>query len=173
MTHPLVDQLRFARAEFVRSLAGVGEEDATRRLEPMNSISWLVGHLADQEQRYWLRWHGRPMVVPDMEARCGHGQPPSTPPLAEMWHAWRTITAAADPYLDALAAPHLLLPPPAATSATPESVGTMLLRMTGHYWFHNGEAQAIRQLLGHQNLPEFVGAIGRDAPYRPDPSVTR
>ena len=49
MTHPLVDQLRFTRSEFVRSLKGVSENDAERRLLPMNCISWIVGHLAHQE----------------------------------------------------------------------------------------------------------------------------
>ena len=49
-----------------------------------------------------------------------------------------------------------------------ESIGTMLLRVIDHYWFHIGEATAIRQMLGHTNLPEFVGAIGVDAPYRPE-----
>lgn len=172
MVHPLVDQLRFARSEFVRSLDGMTEEDAVRRLGPMNCASWIVGHLADQEQRYWLRWQGRPLVVPGLEARCGHGRPASTPPLAEMWDAWRAITAAADPYLATLSVADLQLPPPAATSRTPGSVGTMLLRMIGHYWFHNGEAQAIRQMLGQTGLPDFVGAIGREAPYRPEQPTT-
>ena len=36
------------------------------------------------------------------------------------------------------------------------------------YWFHNGEANAIWQLLGHQNVPEFVGEIAKEAPYRPE-----
>ena len=55
MVHPLVDQLRFARSEWVRVLEGVSDEDARRRLTPMNSISWMVGHLAWQENRYWLQ----------------------------------------------------------------------------------------------------------------------
>ncbi|MDQ3224577.1 MAG: DUF664 domain-containing protein, partial [Gemmatimonadota bacterium] len=100
VTHPLVDQLRFARSEFVRSLAGVGDADARRRLEPMNCLSWMVGHLADHEQRYWLERQGQAHVVLGLNARVGYGQPASTPPLEEMWEAWRTITAAADPYLD-------------------------------------------------------------------------
>ncbi|MCA9982061.1 MAG: DUF664 domain-containing protein, partial [Anaerolineales bacterium] len=54
MTHPLVTQLRFARSEFGRVLAGLSAEDAVKRLEPMNCISWMVGHLANQEQFYWL-----------------------------------------------------------------------------------------------------------------------
>ena len=32
----------------------MSDEDARRRLLPMNCISWIVGHLAWQEQRYWL-----------------------------------------------------------------------------------------------------------------------
>jgi hypothetical protein len=47
--HLLVSQLRFARAEFVRCLQGVSAEDGIRRLKPMNCISWIVGHLASQE----------------------------------------------------------------------------------------------------------------------------
>jgi hypothetical protein len=38
-----------------------------------------------------------------------------------------------------------------------ESVGTRMLRTTYHYLFHTGEARAIHQLLGHPDLPYFVG----------------
>jgi hypothetical protein len=49
-----------------------------------------------------------------------------------------------------------------------ETVGTMIQRVTYHYWFHTGESQAIRQLLGHVNLPEFVGSFTDDAVYQPE-----
>ena len=52
----------------------------------------------------------------------------------------------------------------------PESVGTMLLRNTYHYWFHTGEAHAIRQGLGHGDLPQFVGDMSA-AVYTPRPGV--
>ncbi len=59
MTHPLVDQIRFTRSEWLRGLAGVSEKDATCHFGRMNCISWIVGHLAWQEQRTWLtRPHG-------------------------------------------------------------------------------------------------------------------
>lgn len=168
MAHLLVDQLRFARAEFVRSLAGVGDEDARRRLWPMNCLSWMVGHLADQEQRYWLERTGRVQVVPGLNALVGYGQPASRPQLVEMWATWHAVIAAADPYLESLTVADLQRYPPIRRPSSPESVGTMLLRVSGHYWFHIGEAQAIRQLLGHPDLPDFVGDIGREAPYRPE-----
>jgi hypothetical protein len=37
-----------------------------------------------------------------------------------------------------------------------------------HYWYHIGESMAIRQLLGHTGLPDFVGDIDGAAPYRPE-----
>ena len=168
MSHPLVDQLRFARSEFARCLTGVGEADARRRFLPMNCLSWMVGHLTDQEQRYWLERQGRDPVVPGLTALVGVGQPASTPPLAEMWGAWRAVTAAADPYLDSLTVAELQRFPPVARPDGPETTGTMVLRMVGHYWFHTGEAHAVRQLLGHPDLPGFVGEIGLEAPYRPE-----
>lgn len=36
-------------------------------------------------------------------------------------------------------------------------------------WYHLGESQAIRQMLGHTHLPIFVGAIHDEAPYMPEP----
>jgi hypothetical protein len=46
-----------------------------------------------------------------------------------------------------------------------------LLRVTYHYWFHNGENAAIRQMLGHTDLPQFVGDLDHEAPYRLHPSA--
>src|SRR5262245_43933567 len=165
--HPLVTQLRFARSEFVRGLEGVSEADGLRRIQPMNSIGWMVGHLANQEHRYWVVWAQQQDVAPRLHERVGYGQPASTPALAEMWAVWRTVTATADAYLDtltpALLQTHLL------RDGTPlgESVGTLLLRNLYHYWFHTGEAAAVRQMLGHPNLPDFVGDMS-EAPYRPE-----
>jgi uncharacterized damage-inducible protein DinB len=154
----LVTQLRFARGEFVRCLEGVSEEDAVRRLEPMNCISWIVGHLANQEHRYWVMLGQGQNVAPGLNDRVGYGKPASTPPLAEMWEIWRTVTAAADPFLDSIT------PELAVTYFEPdgqpvgENIGTMLMRNIFHYWFHLGEAYAIREQLGHSHLPDFVGA---------------
>ncbi|MFN8512118.1 MAG: hypothetical protein U0841_05920 [Chloroflexia bacterium] len=44
----------------------------------------------------------------------------------------------------------------------------MIRRVAYHYWFHNGEAQAVRQLLGHTDLPTFVGDIQDEAPCVPE-----
>lgn len=167
MTYPLVDQLRFARSEFQRCLVGVSEEDACRRLEPMNCISWMVGHLANQEHRYWVILGRGQNLAPDLNDMVGYGKPASTPSLAEMWDTWRTVTAAADVYLDTLTPEIMLTHFERQGEPVAESVGTMLQRNLYHYWFHTGEGHAVRQMLGHTDLPQFVGNMSLAA-YRPE-----
>ena len=166
MPHPLVTQLRFARSEFVRCLAGVSDDDARRRLLPMNCISWMIGHLANQEDAYWGYLAQGKRMHPELLQLVGFGKPASTPPLADMWAAWKDVTAAADTYLDTLTAETLLTHFMRNGEPIDESVGTLLLRNTYHYWFHTGEAHAVRQMLGHPDLPQFVGDFGEFI-YRP------
>ena len=54
MAHPLVAQLRFARSEFVRGLDGVSEADGLVRQLPMNSLGWMVGHMANQAREFMM-----------------------------------------------------------------------------------------------------------------------
>jgi uncharacterized damage-inducible protein DinB len=84
-----------------------------------------------------------------------------------MWAAWKTITAAADTYLDTLNPQILQTYLTWQGRPTPENVGTLLQRNIYHYWYHTGEAAAVRQLLGHTNLPQFVGDMSA-AGYRPE-----
>jgi hypothetical protein len=165
--HPLVTQLRFVRSEFVRCLDGVSAEDAVHRFEPMNCISWIVGHLANQEHRYWVVAGQGQMLVPGLNERVGYGQPASTPPLDQMWATWHTVTQAADRFLDTLTSEKLETHLAWQGEPLAESTGTMLLRNIYHYWFHTGEAHAIRQMLGHGELPQFVGSMAA-AIYRPE-----
>ena len=164
--HPLVDQLRFTRSEWLRGLRGVSDEDGLRRLEPMNSIGWIVGHLAWQEQRYFVaRAQGR-VIIPRLDEEFAFRAPASTPVLAEMLRAWKTVTRVADPWLDGLTTDALVAPLPSPGGS--RSAGSAIRRVTYHYWFHIGEIQAIRQLLGHGRLPDFVGDLDRRAPYAPE-----
>jgi hypothetical protein len=165
--HPLVRQLRFARSEFQRCLEGVSPEDAVHRLEPMNCISWIVGHLANQEHFYWVMAAQGRMVAPGLNNRVGTGQPASTPPLGEMWETWHTVTRTADAFLDTLNSEGLEGHMMWRGNRLRESTGTMLLRNIYHYWFHTGEAHAIRQVLGHGELPQFVGDMAA-AVYLPE-----
>jgi hypothetical protein len=186
MPHPLVTQLRFARSEFVRCLEGVSDEDARHRIMPMNCISWMVGHLAAQEQNYFVFYPQGKVPHPKLNKLVGFGQPASTPPLADMWQAWHDITAEVDNFLDTVTTEklpvHLEQEPKALedslfgtvsedvlkkilarnSTRSRENIGTMMLRTTYHYFFHTGEAHAVRQQLGHPDLPYFVGGMPDD-----------
>ena len=165
--HLLVNQIRFARSEFVRCLEGVSGEDALRRIMPMNCISWMVGHLANQEHRYWVIFSQGKTIAPGLYDLVGFGKPASTPPLEEMWATWHTVTAEADKYLDTLTPAILQTYLLRDGKPVDESVGTLLMRNIYHYWYHTGEASAVRQMLGHTHVPEFVGDMAK-AVYTPE-----
>ncbi len=165
--HLLVTQLRFARSEFVRCLDGVSEEDAIQRVMPMNCISWMVGHLANQEHRYWVVFAQQKEVAPGLYELVGYGKPASTPPLKEMWAVWRKVTAEADKYLATLTPEIMQKFLLRDGKPVDENIGTLLMRNIYHYWYHTGEASAARQMLGHAKVPEFVGDMSAAA-YKPE-----
>ena len=98
-----------------------------------------------------------------------------------MWQVWQDITAAADTFLDSVTEDQLVVYLEQDTKSvrdalfaygqvnedmlaqeqvkSRENIGTRLLRTTYHYFFHTGEAHAVRQQLGHKDLPFFVGGM--------------
>ena len=168
MTHPLIDQFRFTRSEWLRGLAGLSEDDARRHFGPMNCISWTIGHLAWHEHRYWLERAQGNILFPELNKTYAYGAPMSTPVLSDMLDTWHKVTQAADPYLNTLTSETLQNDLQLGGKSTGQSIGSALRRITYHYWYHIGEIQAIRQMLGQSNLPEYVGDIETEAPYRPE-----
>ena len=168
MTHPLVSQLRFTRSEFLRAVKGISDDDAHKRILPMNCMSWNIGHLAWQEQRYFLYYGQGQMLLREIDKNFANGAPASTPPLADVLAAWRAITAAADPWLDTLTPAKLQQNAISNGKPIAYFYGNLLQRVIYHYWYHIGENLAIRQQLGHGRLPQFVGAIDSQAPYQPE-----
>ena len=167
----MIDQVRFTRAEWLRALRGVSEEDGARRIEPINTIGWIVGHLAWQEQLYFItRAQGR-TPAPLLNEVAASGGPPSKPSLKQMMSAWKEVTTETDAWMASLTTGDLLnqLPPP----GNRRTVGDGILRMTYHYWFHIGEILALRQLMGHPRRPEYVGAIEAKSPYRAESDSER
>ena len=168
MAHLVVDQLRFARSEWLRGLRGVSEDDAKQHFGRMNSIGWIVGHLAWQEQRYLL-WRSRDIVLfPELQTEFAVGAPMSTPSLAEMRKVWTAVTKNSERFLDSLKTKDLLKDLPLNGKRTGQTLGDAIRRMTFHYWYHIGEIQAIRQMLGQERLPQYVGNLEGKAPYRRD-----
>ena len=168
MTHPRFDQFRFTRAEWLRGLADISDEDGQRHFGPLNCIAWTVGHLAWHEQRYWLELAQGQLPYPQLNEIFAYGAPMSTPLLSEMLAIWHTVTRLVDPYLDTLTTQDMQSELLRNGKSVGQTVGSALQRVTYHYWYHIGEIQAIRQMLGHPNLAEYVGEIETLAPYRPE-----
>ena len=168
MTHPLVDQFRFTRSEWLRGLEGVTEEDGARHFGQMNCISWIVGHLAWHEQRSFLMRPQNIVLFPTLNEVFAAGAPMSTPSLKEMLETWQAVTQAAEPYLDSLTTETLLTDLLLNGESIGQTRGSALRCITYHYWFHLGEILAIRQMIGGNDLPEYVGNIETEAPYRPE-----
>jgi hypothetical protein len=166
MSHPLVDQLRFTRREWLRGLEGVSEEGATRHFGPMNCISWNVGHLAWHEQRYWLQFAQGKIPHPDLNTVYAFGAPMSTPSLGEMMKIWHTVNGEVEPFLESLTGAGMEADLLREGKSVGQTVGSAMQRIIYHYWYHIGEIQAIRQMSGDSDLPVYVGDLEGEAPYR-------
>jgi hypothetical protein len=125
----------------------------------MNCLSWTVGHLALQEHFFWVELAQGRNIAPGLRQRVGYRQPPSTPPWEEMWDLWHTITREADVFLGTLQPEALRNRFLWEGKPADQDVGTLLLRNIFHYWFHLGKAHAVRQMLGHPDLPVYVGDL--------------
>ena len=168
MTHPLVDQFRFTRKEWLSGLEGISEEDGAHHFGPMNCIGWTVGHLAWHEQRTFLQRPQGKILFPNLNELFAYGAPMCTPSFKEMLDTWQTVAQACDSFLDTLTTSILQANVLLKGKVIGQTLGSALRRITYHYWYHIGEIQAIRQMLGHKNLPEYVGDIDTEAPYRPE-----
>ena len=165
MAHPRIDQLRFARVEWLRGLEGLSEADAAVRLEPMNSISWMVGHMAWHERQVWFRRLRGLKIEPILDA-FATGQPAAVPSLRDMQAAWERVVAGADPFLDTFTTSDLEQSPAHDPRANAPIIGSQVQYVTYHYWSHIGEVSAVRQILGHSELAQYVGDFPPEAEYR-------
>lgn len=175
MAHPMVLQLRFTRNEFKRGLRNVSEADGTERVGRLNALGWSVGHLAWQEQKYFIHYgQGVSMPHPEIARLFRSGAPASSPPLKEMLSVWTEITKHADPWLDTLTTSDLEGPyTKGGTTSGGRLIGNLMQRVIYHYWYHLGENMAARKLMGHTELGQFVGNIDEQAPYTPEDRATR
>jgi len=141
------------RKEFERNLQGLTDQDARRRIEPMNCISWIIAHVANQHRTFFVDW---PMGR-ETDSRYkpyGYGRPSSQPSLEEAIALWRDACKDSEAWLQA-ATSKSLQNKGNFTSPEDENGGTLLVRNIFHTWYHLGEINSIRQILGHRP-PEFV-----------------
>ena len=141
----------FAVREFKRGLEGLTAEEALVRHDKpdgtqMNAISWTVRHIAHHWQNA-----GRAARGEALERQMGDVTPPPyDEALALLDETTRDLGWVSEVGDEAMSRR-----PPELRG---ESVGTFLARAVMHTWFHIGEINAARQLLGHGEI-RFVGAL--------------
>ncbi len=166
MYEPL-ELARFALSEFERSLEGLTDEEARTRVRKadgtqVNAISWTVGHIA----RHWLgiaasaQQEQRPSGLEPFAS--GPRADPTPPPLPDVLKLLDDAKASIDWITSADDA---LLSTTREDATLGESVGTALMRAVLHTWFHIGEMNAVRQMLGHREIG-FVGRMVGNLEWR-------
>jgi hypothetical protein len=162
------DLATFALHSFGRGLEKLSLVDAETRVRKAdgsetNAISWIVAHLA----RHWLsaREDAGMGAIPGSWDRFATGSPDGTPPpLAEalqiLERAKEGIGWIADAGEDLLTNG-----PPSRRSG--ERPGTRLMRALLYTWFHIGEINGIRQVLGHPEIG-IVGKMAGNLEWRTD-----
>ncbi len=153
---------RFTLEEFERGLEGLSDEDAQIRMKKpdgteMNAVSWTIGHIAS----YWLFAYAlmtqEPLPHQGDRLFVGAAADPTPPPLADMRAMFadaKTRTEAWLPGID----DQLLSAKRDFGPRADENLGTQLMRGVLHTWFHTGEINTIRQMLGHREI-RFVGPM--------------
>ena len=157
MAHHLVRKVQHVRKELRRAIEGMSVADMERSVAGVNSIRWIIGHLAWQEQRYWVGGRGLPLIVEHL-ADYGYGKP--VPENGEdfetVFGQWEAVTRASDDWLESLGEQDLREFPATGEIHKGENIGTMLMRVIGHYYVHIGQITAVRKILSY-NVPPFVG----------------
>ncbi|MBI3457985.1 MAG: DinB family protein [Candidatus Rokubacteria bacterium] len=177
-----IELARFALLEFERGLEGLTDNEARARLTKpdgtqMNAISWVIGHVA----QHWLGVRGLATGEPRTSGlrRFASGSAdPTPPPLAETLTLLQDAKASIDWIANAdealLATSHgeilksRLNPVLVSLGLHEENLGTALVRAILHTWFHTGEINAIRQMLGHPEI-FFVGRLVGNLEWRSVP----
>lgn len=154
-THHLVRYTRHVRRELRRAVEGMSLQDLDRRLGNLNSVAWIVGHLAWQEQSYFLTSRGEPAIA-ELDG-YGGGDPDPAASFVHLFGVWERVTVAADAWLTGLDAAALREHLQGRRLFEVENIGSLLTRVIGHYYLHIGQITAIRKLLGYP-VPGFVGS---------------
>ncbi len=171
----------FAMFSFERALEGdLTDKDASSRLvkadgTQMNAISWIVGHVSWQWVRVATRAalaKGETEPFADLRKavypfRSG-SDVAAPPPLANALDLFRQAKATSDwvALADEAALATVGSGMLDGSRLLDESLGTGLMRTVLHTWFHIGEINAIRQMLGHPSIG-FVGPMNGKLEWHP------
>lgn len=158
MTHHLVRKVKHVRQELRRAIEGLSVADMEKRVAGINSVVWIIGHLAWHEQLYWLERRGLPLVSAQL-ADYGFGRtvPEHMDTFETLFAQWQKVTESSNDWLESLNTEDLRGHLKGENRSESENIGSKLMRVIGHYYLHIGQITAIRKILGY-NVPPFVGS---------------
>ena len=151
MAHHLVRYVWHVRRELERVLDGISASDLNREVNGINSIAWMIGHLAMQEQSYWLLFRDEELI--DKNLKVYGSKVEDGKDASELIELWKTITERSNAWLETATASDL----ENTFEKARENTGSLLTRVIGHYYFHIGQIATIRKMLGY-DVPGFVGS---------------
>lgn len=128
LLHDIGDEL----APWLAGIERVMAEEAVKRFEPINSISWMVVHLAAFKQFAWVIMAQNETISEAVKA-CAFGKLASTPAMDEMMADFHAIAKASDRYLDTLTEDDMDLFLQFRGKSARENIGTFLIHQTWHY----------------------------------------
>jgi hypothetical protein len=146
-----------ARTDLLRAVDDLDDTHGALRLGGLNEAAWMVAHLAEQEQRYWLSAFREPPLAPELAA-YRRGRPDEVMPLSRAIDTWLAVASVTEPLLLGLKETELARPAPDPSVGPSEHVGVMCLRVFGHYYLHIGQLTAVRRWVGLP-VPAFVGRL--------------
>jgi len=157
-----VDLARVAVTEFRRGLEGLSAEESSIRVSKadgttMNAIAWSVQHIA----RHW--WNAKQAATGATAASVPPASSDGTPPAWQDALAHFDVATSDLAWIDVTNDEQFLAIP---AFSQRESTGTFLGRAIFHTWFHIGEINAVRQMLGHDEIM-FVGPAGAELTWIP------
>ena len=125
-----------------------------RAIGRLNAGSWIVAHLAKQQDDYWNAGaQGRDPDAWLLDQRVGFGDEPSVPDFAAAVAAFARVRAGAIPYLRSLRDEDLAaVVRRSSSSGVEQTAGQLLARSVGHCFAHTGELAAIASLVGAPDL---------------------
>lgn len=141
------DIVSFTVDEFRRGLEGLSADEAHWRSpksdgSQMNAVAWTVQHIA-------AHWHNAALAAQGMPFE--RRQPPTDGSPPDYLLALSFLETAASELQESLR-----VPPENMTrqlrASSEETAGSFLARAIFHSWFHAGEINAVRQLLGHPEI---------------------
>ncbi|MBA30388.1 MAG: hypothetical protein CL905_00875 [Dehalococcoidia bacterium] len=142
----IIDQYRITNNQVLNYIDDVTDEESKLIFEPLNCISWTLGHLARYNNLTFAA-RSRGVEIPNEFKDFENGAPHSQKDLSYVKGLWHKTLSDTEKFLDGLNENDLVKVLD-NDSYNVDNLGTVMTRMIFHSWNHLGEIASVRQLIG-------------------------